>query len=40
MAKETKRPKALKEEVAKRKQAILAELATKQANWFDEEIEN
>ena len=37
--KETKSTKALKEEVSKRKQAILAELATKQANWFEEEIE-
>lgn len=38
-AKETKSTKALKEEVSKRQQAILAELATKQANWFEEEIE-
>ncbi|MEI6260850.1 MAG: SNF2-related protein [Deltaproteobacteria bacterium] len=37
--KETKSTKALKEQVSKRKQAILAELATKQANWFEEEIE-
>ena len=36
---ETKSTKALKDEVSKRKKAILAELATKQANWFEEEIE-
>lgn len=38
-AKETKRPKSLKEEISRRKQIILDELAAKQANWFEEEIE-
>ena len=32
-------PKALEQEIVKRKQAILADLETRQAMWFEEEIE-